>query len=41
VFQVKAPSESTDAFDFVAPVQVIPAEQAFRPLEGGGCQFVH
>jgi branched-chain amino acid transport system substrate-binding protein len=40
VFQVKSLADSTDAFDFVVPVKVIPAEQAFRPLKEGGCSFV-
>ena len=40
VFRVKPAAESKDPFDFVAPVEVIPAEQAFRPLKEGGCPFV-
>ncbi len=40
VFRVKPPSAFTDPFDFVEPVRVIPAEQAFRPLKEGGCRFV-
>ncbi|MBN8902033.1 MAG: ABC transporter substrate-binding protein, partial [Rhodospirillales bacterium] len=40
VFRVKPAAESKDRFDFVAAVQVIPAEQAFRPLKEGGCPFV-
>jgi branched-chain amino acid transport system substrate-binding protein len=40
VFRVKPPSASTDPFDFVEPVRVIPADQAFRPLKDGGCPFV-
>lgn len=40
VFRVKPAAESKDPFDFVAAVQVIPAEQAFRPLKEGGCPFV-
>jgi branched-chain amino acid transport system substrate-binding protein len=40
VFQVKPQADSKDPFDFVTPVRVIPAEQAFRPLKEGGCPFV-
>lgn len=40
VFRVKPPSEAKDPFDFVEPVRVIPADQAFRPLKDGGCPFV-
>ncbi|HVZ07168.1 ABC transporter substrate-binding protein [Rhodopila sp.] len=40
VFRVKAPSESKDPFDFLEPVRVIPASDAFRPLSEGGCPFV-
>jgi branched-chain amino acid transport system substrate-binding protein len=40
VFQVKPPSESKDAFDFVTPIRVISAQDAFRPLKDGHCPFV-
>jgi branched-chain amino acid transport system substrate-binding protein len=40
VFRVKPPSDSSDPFDFLDPVKVIPANQAFRPLMDGGCPFV-
>jgi branched-chain amino acid transport system substrate-binding protein len=40
VFRVKPPAASTDPFDFLETVRVIPAEQAFRPLNEGGCSFV-
>ena len=40
VFQVKAPRESKDAWDIYKRVATIPAEQAFRPLNEGGCPLV-
>ena len=40
VFRVKPLSASKDPFDFVEPVRVIPADQAFRPLKDGQCPFV-
>jgi branched-chain amino acid transport system substrate-binding protein len=40
LFQVKAPSESKEAWDIYKRVATIPAEQAFRPLNEGGCPLV-
>jgi branched-chain amino acid transport system substrate-binding protein len=40
VFRVKPPAASKDPFDFLEPVRVIPAVEAFRPLKEGGCSFV-
>ena len=40
VFRVKPPAASNDPFDFLEPVRVIPAAEAFRPLKEGGCSFV-
>jgi branched-chain amino acid transport system substrate-binding protein len=40
VFRVKPPAASNDPFDFLEPVKIIPAEQAFRPLKEGGCPLV-
>jgi branched-chain amino acid transport system substrate-binding protein len=37
LFQVKAPSESRGGFDYYKLVSTIPGNQAFRPLEAGGC----
>ena len=37
LFEVKKPSESTGRWDYYKTVATIPAEQAFRPMEGGGC----
>jgi branched-chain amino acid transport system substrate-binding protein len=37
---VKKPSESTGTWDVYKLVATVPADQAFRPLEQGGCPFV-
>jgi branched-chain amino acid transport system substrate-binding protein len=40
LFEVKKPSESTGTWDVYKLVATVPADQAFRPLEQGGCPFV-
>jgi branched-chain amino acid transport system substrate-binding protein len=40
LFQVKTPTESKSAWDVYKLVATIPAEQAFRPLNEGGCPLV-
>jgi branched-chain amino acid transport system substrate-binding protein len=40
LFQVKAPSESKGPWDLLTLRRTIPADQAFRPLEAGGCPLV-
>ena len=40
LFQVKAPAESTDAWDVLKLVTTTPADHAFRPLGEGGCPLV-
>jgi len=40
LFQVKTPAESKGAYDFYKLVGSVPAEQAFRSIEAGGCPFV-
>ncbi len=40
LFQVKAPNESKDGWDIYKLVATLPAEQAFRPLNEGGCPLV-
>lgn len=40
LFRVKAPSESTGAWDYYELVATIPADRAFRPLADGGCDLV-
>ena len=40
LWEVKKPSESKGAWDYYKPVKTIPAEEAWRPLDQGGCPFV-
>ena len=40
VFKVKAPLQSKNLYDVYDLLETIPAEQAFRPLEQGGCPLV-
>jgi branched-chain amino acid transport system substrate-binding protein len=40
LFEVKAPAESKQPWDYYRLVATIPAEQAFRPLADGGCPLV-
>jgi branched-chain amino acid transport system substrate-binding protein len=40
LFKVKAPSESKGPWDYYTLVNTIPADQAFRPLDQGGCPMV-
>jgi branched-chain amino acid transport system substrate-binding protein len=40
VFQVKTPSESRNKYDLYKLVRTIPPEEAFRPLNAGGCDLV-
>ncbi len=40
LFEVKKPAESAGRWDYYKLVATIPAEQAFRPMEGGGCALV-
>jgi len=40
LLQVKAPDESANKWDVFKVTATIPAEQAFRPLDQGGCPLV-
>ncbi len=40
LYQVKSPGESREPWDYYKTVAVVPASQAFRPLEEGGCKMV-
>ncbi|HWW49379.1 MAG TPA: ABC transporter substrate-binding protein [Xanthobacteraceae bacterium] len=40
LFEAKKPSESKGSWDLLKLVGEVPAEEAFRPLDQGGCQFV-
>jgi branched-chain amino acid transport system substrate-binding protein len=37
LFEVKAPEQSKEAWDYYIHRRTIPAEQGFRPLDQGGC----
>jgi branched-chain amino acid transport system substrate-binding protein len=41
LFEAKKPSESTGPWDGLKLIATTPAEQAFRPLNEGGCPLVH
>lgn len=40
LFEVKSPDESTKPWDYYKLRATIPADQAFRPLDQGGCELV-
>src|SRR5471030_1901861 len=40
LFEVKSPSESKGPWDYYKLIATIPGEQAFRPLEDGGCPMI-
>ena len=40
LWQVKTPGESKGPWDYYKPVASTPADQAFRPLDKGGCSLV-
>lgn len=40
LFEVKSPPESKEAWDYFKQLREIPAEDAFRPLDQGGCPLV-
>ena len=40
LFEVKAPAEMKEPWDYYKRVLEIPGEQAFRPLDKGGCSLV-
>ncbi len=40
LFEVKSPQESRGPWDYYKLLQTIPADQAFRPLNEGGCPLV-
>ena len=40
LFKVKAPADSTGPWDYYETMATIPAADAFRPMEEGGCPFV-
>ncbi|HEY1935981.1 MAG TPA: ABC transporter substrate-binding protein [Acetobacteraceae bacterium] len=40
LFQVKSPAQSKAPWDYYTLLRTIPANQAFRPLDQGGCKLV-
>lgn len=40
LFEVKSPSDSKEPWDYFKQIRVIPGEDAFRPLDQGGCPLV-
>lgn len=40
LFQVKSPAESGYPWDYYRLVRTVPADQAFRPMQDGGCPMV-
>jgi len=40
LFEVKSPAESKQPWDYFKQLRTIPAEDAFRPLDQGGCPLV-
>ena len=40
LFEVKQPSESRGAWDYLKLLQTTPADEAFRPMSEGGCPLV-
>jgi branched-chain amino acid transport system substrate-binding protein len=41
LFEVKSPEQSKEPWDYYTLRRTIPADQAFRPLDQGGCPLVH
>jgi branched-chain amino acid transport system substrate-binding protein len=41
LFEVKSPAESKGPWDYYKLRRTVPADQAFRPLDQGGCPLVH
>jgi branched-chain amino acid transport system substrate-binding protein len=41
LFEVKSPEQSKQPWDYYTLRRTIPAEQAFRPLNQGGCALAH
>jgi branched-chain amino acid transport system substrate-binding protein len=41
LFEVKSPEQSKEPWDYYTLRRTIPADQAFRPLDQGGCPLIH
>jgi branched-chain amino acid transport system substrate-binding protein len=40
LFRVKSPEESKSRFDYYKLLATIPGDEAFRPMEQGGCPLL-
>jgi branched-chain amino acid transport system substrate-binding protein len=40
LFEVKKPEESKGEWDLYKLLATVPGDQAFRPIEKGGCPFI-
>ncbi|MGE4048599.1 MAG: ABC transporter substrate-binding protein, partial [Acetobacteraceae bacterium] len=40
LFEVKSPAESKGPYDYYKLIRTIPGEEAFRPMDQGGCPMV-
>jgi branched-chain amino acid transport system substrate-binding protein len=40
LFEVKTPAESKGPWDYYKLIATIPGDQAFRPMDQGGCPMV-
>jgi branched-chain amino acid transport system substrate-binding protein len=40
LYEVKTPAESKQPWDYYKLLATIPADQAFRPMNEGGCSFI-
>ncbi|MDR3530289.1 MAG: ABC transporter substrate-binding protein [Rhodopila sp.] len=39
LFEVKSPEQSKEPWDYYTPKRIVPAAEAFRPIDKGGCAF--
>ena len=40
LFEVKTPAESKGPYDYYKLIRTIPGDEAFRPMDQGGCPLV-
>jgi branched-chain amino acid transport system substrate-binding protein len=40
LFEVKSPAQSKEPWDSYKYRRTVPAEQAFRPMDQGGCKLI-
>jgi branched-chain amino acid transport system substrate-binding protein len=41
LYETKTPAESSGEWDYFKKIATVPADQAFRPLNAGGCALVN